>query len=252
MTKPFDEGRLQAPSHTFQIFNPILFQKTIDQMVVKIEKLRALYPEIEAIAACGMSGLVLAGAVSARLQLPIIAVRKTMDTTHDDRMVNGHLGAKGYLFIDDLICSGKTVDHVIGEIDRAARWYYPEEAPPRLVGCVLYYDTSHDNYPRWVGGSGKLGRRLGTRTWGCFCDNEELTWYGNNDVSLAEELGGPAPQPYPHGGWGKPDLYQGKYFRQELRNGMIYTVPLTDADRLEAPKPAPSNVIQLNPSRSCS
>lgn len=129
MTKPFDEGRLQAPSHTFQIFNPILFQKTIDQMVVKIEKLRALYPEIEAIAACGMSGLVLAGAVSARLQLPIIAVRKTMDTTHNDRMVNGHLGAKGYLFIDDLICSGKTVDHVIGEIDRAARWYYPEEAP---------------------------------------------------------------------------------------------------------------------------
>lgn len=138
-----DTDSIQSPSHTRKNFDPSEFKLLVETVVKKVRALMKAHPEIEALAASGQSGLMLMGAVSYELELPQIAVRKVMDTVHDFSMVNGWLGCKGYLILDDLISSGRTCEHIVREISKQAKARMGTyAAQPKCIGVLLYEESS--------------------------------------------------------------------------------------------------------------
>ena len=74
-----------------------------------VELIRTLPKQPDFIACRGMSGALIAGAVAARLGVPLVALRK-MDDSHD--AWKGHpIGywGKTYVIVDDFICTGRTM-----------------------------------------------------------------------------------------------------------------------------------------------
>lgn len=95
-----------------------------------------VYPD--AIACCGVSGIVFATSLADRLQLPIVIVRKKDEVRHSHQNVEGpdkgehpHMARKQYIFVDDLIVTGDTFLKVTDEIKKR----YPEW---HLMGILLY------------------------------------------------------------------------------------------------------------------
>ena len=108
--------RVHAPLHTRDVFDPASFPKVVD-WVVREARARGA----EALAACGHSGLLVAGAAGYLLGIPVLAVRKENDTAKgDNARVNGAVPSHvfGYAFVDDFICSGETFVNLVREIRR--------------------------------------------------------------------------------------------------------------------------------------
>jgi hypothetical protein len=194
----FSRKKVTSPSHTRPVFNPESFLDVVDKAAEKIEKIRVLYPEIEALAACGNSGVLLVGALAARLKMPVLVVRKKKDTNNDDRLVNGYIGAKGYLIIDDVIDSGATVRHIITEIqdawERSDSDFIREGYAPRFIGALLYnHSAAPKPKPTWFGTS--TARHWPGFLWEIDNVTVDIDWSANGDVALAKILGGPIPNP---------------------------------------------------------
>jgi adenine/guanine phosphoribosyltransferase-like PRPP-binding protein len=69
--------------------------------------------EFDAIAVTGNSGTLFAGALAVALNKPIILVRKPGESSHSNHTVEGpYTGISSYIFVDDFICSGKTLKRV--------------------------------------------------------------------------------------------------------------------------------------------
>lgn len=62
----------------------------------------------DTIAYRGMSGCLIAPIVAVAMRKHMIMVRKTGDSTHSDRMVEGNKGAKRYVIVDDFVSTGET------------------------------------------------------------------------------------------------------------------------------------------------
>lgn len=140
----------EVPPHTRIVFDSVTFPRVVDWAISIAREQR-----YEALAACGHSGLTVAGAAGYVLRIPVIAVRKSDDDTHDSRTVNAILpkGNVHYAFIDDLISSGKTFYRVVRRIYNRVS----EEAvcagillynSHREIGCILKsvqdeYKTDH-------------------------------------------------------------------------------------------------------------
>jgi hypoxanthine phosphoribosyltransferase len=139
---PDYETEIRAPSHTWDQFHPDRFHKLVDETIVKVRELKEKYPEIEALAACGHSGLMLVGAVSYALNMPQIAVRKSADTEHDCYLADGWMGCRGYLVVDDLINSGDTIRRIRNHIRDTSEYF---DRKPKMVGVLLYMGYSPDN-----------------------------------------------------------------------------------------------------------
>lgn len=150
---PDDYYSMQSPDYSRDNFDPVKFRALAEKMAEKINAMIEVHPEIEAIVAMGNSGLMLAGAVSYLTGLPQIAVRKTQDSlAHDSRLVNGWLGCKGYVFIDDFISSGRTFDRVIDFIGQQCR--STGLVAPKPV-AVLQYGRNY-NHPLQIAFGGEL------------------------------------------------------------------------------------------------
>lgn len=138
-----------SPSYSRDLFQSSSFRSLVKHSLDKLELIMEKHPEIEALAACGHSGLMLMGALAYESGLPQIAVRKSLDTEHDDSMVNGWLGCKGYLIVDDLISSGKTVENMVEHITETHADYAEGGLivtdTPKLVACMLYQFSLHGN-----------------------------------------------------------------------------------------------------------
>lgn len=122
-----------TPTHTRKIFNPPTFQSVCEWAIDQIIDLG----NIEAIAACGHSGLPLAGALSYALGLHLIAVRRQGDMPiGDKRIINTSNGTpyQRYVIVDDLVHSGKTMMHMIQQIHNL------DIAQPVLPTAILLYE----------------------------------------------------------------------------------------------------------------
>lgn len=122
-----------APSHTRPIFNIQSFPIMVDWVVKAARRIG-----VDALAACGHSGLIVAGAAAYVLKIPVIAVRKKdqIPASDDGRLVNAFLDVKKaieYGFVDDLVDEGKTYRHVTTAIDR-------ELGPTIKCGAVFLYN----------------------------------------------------------------------------------------------------------------
>lgn len=103
---------LQGCDHTTVLLNPKIRNKIIFQCV---NDLNNISDNFDSIACCGMSGLLVVPQVSELLRKNIIVVRKRNDQRYSPFAYEGVVPKK-YAIVDDLICSGKTVKHIIHTI----------------------------------------------------------------------------------------------------------------------------------------
>ena len=104
-----DDGSIiQGAAHTSRILNHKYRNKIIINAYTKLNKLDIYY---DSIACCGTSGLMVVPQIAELLKKNIIVVRKQKDG-YSDFLVEGP-SSKQYIIIDDLICSGGTVKHII-------------------------------------------------------------------------------------------------------------------------------------------
>jgi len=94
--------------------------------------------EFDTIAFRGMSGALVAPIVARDLKKEIILVRKEKGDNHSGYTVEGHIGAKKYVILDDFISSGATVREIIKEVQAAT-------PTAELVGGAFY-----TNWKPWM------------------------------------------------------------------------------------------------------
>lgn len=127
--------------------------------VVKLAVTQLKRRKIDAIAATGISGLIVAGAVSAATGIPVMAVRRKGEKAHNCDRVSfvGHKKVRRWAFIDDLIDSGKTLYHVIDQVylmSARGGWDIP-----MFPAVALLYDLSDgaiEDAGEWTEESGYL------------------------------------------------------------------------------------------------
>jgi len=112
-------------------------QKIIQRMVVKVEKLKSIL-SFQAIACTGVSGFAVAFPIAYECKLPVIAVRKSGESSHGDKIEMGYkkrIIIHKYLIVDDFIESGSTIRSIIKNINK-----YDD-----ALECagILLYDTAH-------------------------------------------------------------------------------------------------------------
>lgn len=107
---------------------------------VSVDFIKGMKLNFEAIAVCGVSGMVFGSLISYALDKPLWVIRKKNERTHSSNNLEcGYFkDIESYLIIDDLIESGKTVRHIITRVrDHASENRFK---PPLLTGAYLYYE----------------------------------------------------------------------------------------------------------------
>jgi hypothetical protein len=127
---------LVSPQYSEDVWHPKKFKGLVHKLTRRLNRIIKENRNIQALAACGHSGLPVASVLSYNLGLPLIGVRKNCDGTHDHNQVNGYLDVPGYIIIDDLISSGQTVSNIMTSISAAAVNVGTEG--PVCYGIVLY------------------------------------------------------------------------------------------------------------------
>ena len=112
---------VDAPSHTWDIFNVEQFRRVVLLFEKKLEQINRVHP-FNAVAGCGNSGVPLAAALSYTLGIPLITVRKPGERTVANMAarVTGAYNAGPYIIIDDFVSSGGTVNRMMDAIDQAS------------------------------------------------------------------------------------------------------------------------------------
>jgi adenine/guanine phosphoribosyltransferase-like PRPP-binding protein len=135
-----DDGSIiQGAAHTSRILNHKYRNKIIINAYTKLNKLDIYY---DAIACCGTSGLMVVPQIAELLKKNIIVVRKQKDG-YSDFMVEG-THTNHYIIIDDLICSGGTIKHIIKNIKA-------ETPRSKCVGvyCYMPEESVYRNCPQY-------------------------------------------------------------------------------------------------------
>jgi orotate phosphoribosyltransferase len=87
-----------------------------------IKKAKTFIPKIEfdSFAFRGMSGALLAPILAIKCKKHLIMIRKSIEGSHSNSMVEGYIKTKKFIIIDDFIESGNTVNTIIAEVKRFA------------------------------------------------------------------------------------------------------------------------------------
>ena len=83
-------------------------------------KLRKIKDHFDSIVCCGTSGILIAPSVAEILDKNIIIVRKQKDICYSPFSCEGATPTS-YVIVDDLICSGNTIRHIIKTINEDSR-----------------------------------------------------------------------------------------------------------------------------------
>jgi adenine/guanine phosphoribosyltransferase-like PRPP-binding protein len=135
---------VNAPEHTRDVFVTPSFRRIVDIVTRKLKEVDKLH-RFDAIAGCGNSGLPLLGALSYRLGIPMITVRKAGEkTVAVNQTVTGAIDVKSYVLVDDLISSGGTIKRMVKEIADAGI------ANP--VAIILYHQSTCEMSGIEIGG----------------------------------------------------------------------------------------------------
>jgi len=102
---------IQGASHTCRVLN----HKSRNKIVIKaVCDLRKIANTFDSIACCGVSGLMVVPQIAEILNKNIIIVRKD-ERRYSQFYIEG-VSPSRYVIVDDLICSGDTIKHIIGSI----------------------------------------------------------------------------------------------------------------------------------------
>lgn len=107
------DGRIiQGASHTCRILNNRVRNKYVIQSFTELRKLNL---DFDSIACSGFSGAMIVPQIAELMNKNIILVRKTVEKTYSEFVIEG-VAPSRYIIVDDLICSGSTVKHIIRSI----------------------------------------------------------------------------------------------------------------------------------------
>lgn len=135
------------------VFNLEQYQKVIEKLASDIATFKYNNKvRIDAIAIRGMSGALVGGALSAATGIPLLCIRKGRQS-HSYCRVEGVVnaddkGVMNYVIVDDLICSGGTVNAIIRDVKKDLKDYGKvattagklNKLTANLVGIFLYND----------------------------------------------------------------------------------------------------------------
>ena len=126
----------------------VLNHKNRNQIVMNTIKDLRDY-DYDSIVCCGTSGILVAPQVCEILNKEIVIVRKDHEKRYSPFVIEGILGNR-FVFLDDLVCSGGTLRHVIKNIKE-------EHHYAKCVGVYCYmkdkcgYRNAHDLFYRDFG-----------------------------------------------------------------------------------------------------
>jgi len=103
---------LQGCDHTTLLLNRKIKNKIVQDCTKNLKDYEIYF---DSIACCGASGLLVAPLVADNLKKNLILVRKKNDKRYSPFQYEGVVPKK-FIIVDDLICSGKTVKHIINTI----------------------------------------------------------------------------------------------------------------------------------------
>lgn len=134
------DGRIiQGAAHTSRILNHKVRNKYVIQTFSDLRKLQFGF---DSIACSGTSGIMIVPQVAELLDKNIVLVRKDLNQTYSEFIVEG-VAPERYIIVDDLICSGSTVKHILRSIK--------EEHPRALCMGVYSYmkdECAYRNAPK--------------------------------------------------------------------------------------------------------
>ena len=119
-------GIIQGASHTCHVLNHKIRNKIIIKAVCDLRKIKN---EFDSIACCGVSGLLVVAQIAELLNKNILIIRKN-EKRYSEFRTEG-IAPLRYVVIDDLICSGTTVNH----ITRIIKEEYPRA---KSIGIYCY------------------------------------------------------------------------------------------------------------------
>lgn len=142
-TRHMQEGPVDAcPPHTKDIFNPASMPRIVEWARAILERER-----IDAMIACGHSGLPLAGALSYLLHIPVFAVRKEGEQSRAGSPVVTGFAPNGpalrWAWVDDFIGSGRTFKRSREEVAKAGL------IDSIIPTCMLGYATDQGYTKGW-------------------------------------------------------------------------------------------------------
>ena len=87
-----------------------------------IKKAKTMIPKIkfDSFAFRGMSGALVTPILAVKCKKHLIMVRKSIEGSHSNCMVEGYTKTKKFIIVDDFIESGNTVNTIIAEVKRFA------------------------------------------------------------------------------------------------------------------------------------
>ena len=123
--------------------SPLKYKRLIDKIADQLTALKKK-KSFGALAFRGTSGAALAYPLSARLNIPLICVRKPDEVSHGFKIEGTQRNVRKYVIIDDFTESGKTIKAILKQIDKKSDW--TKDGKAECVGIILY-NVGYDG--RW-------------------------------------------------------------------------------------------------------
>ncbi len=117
--------------------SPLEYKRLIDRIADQMVALKKKN-SFSGMAFRGQSGAALAYPLSARLNIPLICVRKTREISHGLNVEGSSRNIRRYIIIDDFIENGNTIKAIIKAIAKEEQWRSPGESNTKCVGIILY------------------------------------------------------------------------------------------------------------------
>lgn len=133
------------------MYEPRRFNSLVSALVAIMPAMLKAYGASH-IAVQGKSGIAVAFAVAAQVDIGIIVVRKEGENSHGNKVESNGKVIKGYMFFDDFISTGATKRRVVWELDLYAE--LQGVRPPELKGAISWvrmHDTEEDLSILWWG-----------------------------------------------------------------------------------------------------
>lgn len=103
---------IQGASHTCRVLN----HKNRNSVIIKtVCDLRKISNQFDSIVCCGISGLMVVPQIAELLDKHIVVIRKHNEKCYSEFPMEGVTPFR-YVVVDDLVCSGSTIKHIINTI----------------------------------------------------------------------------------------------------------------------------------------
>jgi hypothetical protein len=122
---------IRCAGHLTMALNPERLCEIIPNIVRVLS-----YFDFDSIAFRGLSGALVAPIVAMQMNKTLIAVRKPHEDAHTIHRVEGDMGARRFIILDDFVCSGDTVRAILKDIDD--EFSDRGTTPPECLGAFSY------------------------------------------------------------------------------------------------------------------